>query len=187
MDKAHSLPLERGLCNTLAPLAELEGFSHVTSPTAIPDNELFQQLLFFLADGSDGIYLPTHGNKQELGKGSFAACLQCKHQAPLPSADGGAVSWGLHPTFPVCSPPTRSPPLLAGDTTALSFRLSEVPRPLIPTDPRQTSSSHQDELPRAPTGPSASSSRVKKQLGGLSPPLVQDQAPRTPSVLPGRA
>lgn len=39
------------------------GFSCDLTTTAL-DNELFQQLLFFLADGiADGIYLPTRGNK----------------------------------------------------------------------------------------------------------------------------
>lgn len=69
----------------------------------ILDNELFQQLPLFLADGSDGIYLPTRGNKQELGKGSPASVQTAGSLLPL--TRGGSISWGLHRTF-VCDPPT---------------------------------------------------------------------------------
>lgn len=95
-----------------------------------------------------------------------ACSANTRHPCLLPLINGGVVSWSLHRTFLVRDPPTQSPLLLVEDTTAFFLRLSEVPRPLMPTDPRQTSSSHQDELLRAPTGPFASSSRVKKQLGG---------------------
>ena len=54
----------------------------VTLPTPIADNELFQQLLFLLADGSDGICLPA----MEISRSwLFRSLPAAQTQAPLPS------------------------------------------------------------------------------------------------------
>uniref|UniRef100_A0A8C2YDH8 Uncharacterized protein n=1 Tax=Coturnix japonica TaxID=93934 RepID=A0A8C2YDH8_COTJA len=80
---------------TRAPIAELEGFfSFVIPPMTIPDVSCSGSFLFFLADGSDGITLPAHGNKQEMGRGSSASCLRYHSLADLLGATP------LYPTVP---------------------------------------------------------------------------------------
>lgn len=106
--EARSLPLEQELPNTLAPPGERRwGGSAVTFPITIADHKLVRQLLFFLADGSDGIYLPAHGNKQERAL-LQPACLWRRHKLG-PSSHFS------------CDPPARSP-LLPAETTTFLLR-----------------------------------------------------------------
>lgn len=107
---------------TRAPIAELEGFfSFVIPPTTIPDVSCSGSFLFFLADGSDGITLPAHGNKQEMGRGSSASCLRYHSPADLPGATP------LYPTVP----PHLGSAVTAHSTAACSSSYTRFPSPAL--------------------------------------------------------